>query len=69
MDWVKFCQWYLLVAFAVKFLVMVWFDFNGRPALKPAGFPGFIGTLINIGLGYLILYTAGAFSVIFGSSP
>jgi hypothetical protein len=64
-----FCQCLLLAVVVMGFFRIVYQDFNGRPAKEPAGFNGFIGTVVAVALVGALYYGAGAFSLIFGGSP
>ena len=59
-------QWCLVVAQLFVFLVMVYRDFNGRPAKPPGEFSDFVASVVSTGVSILVLWLAGAFSLIIG---
>lgn len=58
------CQCGLVAYCAFLFFGNVYFDFNGREGRKPAGFAGFIGSIVASALIAALLYGAGAFDVL-----
>lgn len=61
-----FCQWLMVLQFAVSFLANVYWDFNGREKKQPGGYSGFIGTIVAIGITAIVAYGAGCFTVLLG---
>lgn len=59
-----YCQCGLVFLLVMKFFVMVYMDFNGRKAIEPAGFPGFIASIIVNSVACLLFYGCGAFSTL-----
>lgn len=60
-----FCQWVLLVLFAIGFLHSTYIDFEGREAKAPGGFGGFVSTCVVHVLLWLVYWKVGVFSLIF----
>lgn len=60
-----YCQCGLVFLLVMKFLVMVYLDFEGRKATQPAGFLGFIASIVVNAIGVALFYGCGAFSTLF----
>ncbi|MCE9605081.1 MAG: hypothetical protein K8U03_09300 [Planctomycetia bacterium] len=59
-----FCQILSVLILIAMFFVTVDSDFQGRPGKSPAGFTGFISTMIVMGTFAAIWYGAGTFSLL-----
>lgn len=57
-------QWTIVVLLVLRFLISIYRCIHGKPAAKPDGFGGIIGTIIAIVILLFIYYKAGAFSLI-----
>jgi len=64
MDVQVCCQIVFVVMQVLGFFQMVYFDFNGREAKRPSGFPGFIASCIVIVIGVAMAYGAGMYSTL-----
>lgn len=60
-----YAQWTLLVFQFANMLFLFYRDVNGVPAKEPKGFDGIIGTIISAGISFALMYSAGAYSLIF----
>ena len=61
MSW-NWAQWLIVANQIASTLVMIHYDYQGRPARKPLGFPGVVGTLlVNAGVMW-VFYKAGLFA-------
>lgn len=59
------CQIIIGLLVVIRFLVLVYFDFEGRPASSPTGFSGFVASILVSATTAIVLYFAGAFSCLF----
>jgi hypothetical protein len=58
MNW---AQWTLVVLIVLNFLSAIHQSYNGRPALKPLGFTGVVGSILGISFRVWIFWEAGLF--------
>jgi hypothetical protein len=56
------CQWLVLAMICVNLLTMLYVECQGRPARKPAGFSGVLGSLIVTAIVVWMYWMAGLFS-------
>jgi hypothetical protein len=59
------CQIGVVLSMTLTFFVCVKYDFEGRKAKEPAGFRGFIGSIVGTAVMAALYWGAGAFDLLF----
>ncbi len=59
------CQWLAVASLTLAFFRMVNTDINGRDAIKPKGYEGFVTSVIAVAVSAFLYYGAGAFTNLF----